>query len=871
MKRLVTVFALLIAIGVIAFAYTGAPTGIWEGLGKNTEKQAYNPASAGMDAKKVLPVWMYPEIDDGQVFEKTLDSDGVTVHNGGSVSWQTAGVDTAPVGLKSDDNPGDMKGSKFMYATAVYNIALESDQMASVDYTFSGLPKGDYQINLSVPSNLTINDDYYAVCNYAYVRIKINGEQPFNSVVDMSREAYSGRWIYATAETINLPDTANTVTVTITNIGDYLEEDSLSEDTVPAIVLADAVRIIKLSTAQMVGSPVAERAGAGSVIVDDSELIYDGSAWRKLDILHAPYLAEGQMALGNSYSYLPKNARNGANNARLPFSVGATGDYRLKIHCPQTDGVLEGDYIVNTLGSASTYSFSVVDDTDTVLSNFTGTTGPQGWLTLSSNSLYSFSAGRVYYLEINAGQGTLTDGMTFDALKVERVNEADGGVYPGNGFPIVYTSINEADEGVDSANPAHWQGRLCAVNATGDDENKVATDLWTYPNKDTDKWGLYEGPVPGGFATTPLVTSALDPRTGRLEKVLFVGDKSGIFYAFDASGADYASGNATGSRLLFKGPGLFINEVPVAADRQTAAPGLAFGSSYTRLDTGASSMDYNITSKDRAACGDVDVVDEYKVVASGFNYRIKMFVPNLPDTVGSRFDVIVEYGLGGSKEIKTIADQEIKTSDLGCWKSVDGGSHFARPTRVTLKYKSGGFIAADQIWLYPSTVPGEDPAFGDAAPIANVNKAAAGTPADELGCATQVYATTANGRTWTYELSHMWNDDAKCIGRLVWARPALADAAPDGGATPLYADGSLFTFTQSAATHGSWKLTRYSWLDTREFSNEGGYVDAEDLGVFEGGDGPKAISGFKGSDGKWYVAVPTGKADDKQLAVCSWK
>ena len=40
MKRFVTVFALLIAIGVIAFAYTGAPVGIWEGLGKNTEKQA---------------------------------------------------------------------------------------------------------------------------------------------------------------------------------------------------------------------------------------------------------------------------------------------------------------------------------------------------------------------------------------------------------------------------------------------------------------------------------------------------------------------------------------------------------------------------------------------------------------------------------------------------------------------------------------------------------------------------------------------------------------------------------------------------------------------------------------------------------------
>ncbi|MBR4749171.1 MAG: hypothetical protein IK083_06345, partial [Abditibacteriota bacterium] len=884
MKRFVTVFALLIAIGVIAFAYSGTPIGIWEGLGNNTEKQAFNPDSRDMDAKKVVPIWIYPEIDDGQVFEKTLDSEGVVVNNDSEAAWAAAGVDTTPVGLKGDENPGDMRGSKFMYCESVYGVAVDAGQTAAIDYTFSGLPKGDYQVNLSIPSKLTINNNDYNLCNTAYVRIKVNGNAAFTTAVDMSREQYSGEWIYAGMDTLVLPDEDNTVTVTITNFGEYLDEDTLSEDQAPAIVLADAVRLIKLSTAQMVGSPVAERAGVGSVIFDDKDLQFENGSWQQLDLDHVPILASGQIALGNSVSVLRQQDVHGGNEARLAFSVGALGDYRIKIHCPQTSDDIEmesGFGPINVEGTTSTYSFRIEDDTEVTKADFTGTTGPGGWLTLSSDPLIRFVPGRVYYLVIEPGRSTTTNGMLFDALKLDPAMLSPDAEFSANGFPIVYTSINEADDRVDSALPAHWQGRLCAVNATGDDENKVATDLWTYPNKNTDKWGLYEGPVVGGFATTPLVTTAMDPRTGRLEKVLFVGDKSGIFYAFDAAGSDYASGNKTNARLLFKGPGLFINELAANTNRIVPANGIAFGSSYAMLNSDDASMEYVISAKDRAACGDEDVVDEYefKTVASGFDYGIKVFVPNVPQTVGSTFEVMVEYGVGGSKNIKTIQGLQIKASDLGSWKKVSGDLHFARPTKVTVKYTGGAFLAADQIWLYPFTVPGEDLAFGDAAPVADINKAPAGTPAAELACASQVFATTANGRTWCYELSHMWNDDAKCIGRLVWCTPNLNDAAPEGGATPLFADHSsysddyLVTFTKNPNDTGDrWTLTRYSWLKDRVFSNETYEIYAEDRHVIDGcGDGPKAISGFKASDGTWYCSVPTGNPDSNQLLVYSFK
>ncbi len=881
MKRFVTVFALLIAIGVIAFAYTGAPVGIWEGLGKNTEKQAFNPDSGDMDAKKIVPIWIYPEIEDGQVFEKTLDSEGVSVTNGTEASWANAGVGTSPVGLKSDENPGDMRGSKFMYCQAVYGAAADSGQTAGIEYSFTGLPKGDYQVNLSVPSNLTINTANYNVCNIAYVRMSINGGAQFTTMVDMSRVQYSGEWIYAGTDTLVLPDTTNTVTVTITNFGEYLDEDTLSEDLSPAIVLADAVRLIKLSTAQMVGSPVAERAGAGSVIINDSDLMFEGGSWQRLDLDHAPLLAAGQMALGNAVTCLRQEDVTAANEARLPFSVGKTGVYNFRIHCPQMGVDIEFDPgfgFINPTGTTSTYAFEIQTAAGGVIRSFTGVTGPQGWLNIASGSTVDLLAGENYYLVIKPGESTTAHGIMFDALKLDLVNEAVSGVFPGNGFPIVYTSINEADDAVDSSCMAHWQGRLCAVNATGDDEDKVAQDIWTYPNKDTSKWGLYEGPVPGGFATTPLVTTAMDPRTGRLEKVLFVGDKSGIFYAFDAAGSDYASGNKTNPRLLFKGPGLFINELAPSSGSLVPAEGIAFGSSYAKLTTAEPNMEYVISAKDRAACGDEDVADEnnYKIVDSGFDYGVKIFVPNVPETVGTEFEVMVEYGVGGTKKIKTIENLQIRAQDLGSWKTVDGGNHFARPTRVTVKFRDGSFLAADQIWLYPFTVPGEDLAFGDAAPVADVIKAADGTPAAELACASQVYATTANGRTWCYELSHMWNDDARCIGRLVWCAPNLNDAAPAGGATPLYCeietDGQLVTFTKRADDpDNTWDLIRYQSLKDRVFSNENSWgMYAPNRWAIPGcGDGPKAISGFRGSDGKWYVSVPTGKADSEQLLVCS--
>ncbi|MBP5274357.1 MAG: hypothetical protein ILO36_05415, partial [Abditibacteriota bacterium] len=463
MKRFVTVFALLIAIGVIAFAYTGAPVGIWEGLGKNTEKQAFNPKSAGMDARNVVPIWIYPQIEDGDVYEKTLDSAGVTVNNSDEVQWNTAGVNTEPVGLAQDENSGDMRGSKFMYAEAFYNASMQPSEFATIDYEFTDLPKGEYQVNLSVPSDLTINRNGYEVCNIAYVKLAINGGAPFDAIVDMSRDAYSGEWIYVTSDILDLTETSNTVKVTITNAGQYLDEQTLSEESPASIVLADAVRLIRLSTAKMVGSPVAERAGAGSVIIDDSDLMFEGGSWQRLDLDHASYLADGQMALGNAVSYLRKEKVSAANEARLPFSVGLTGVYNFKIHCPQTADDIEfesGFELPNPKGTVSTYAFEIQTAAGGTVKSFTGVTGPQGWLDVASGSTVDLLAGENYYLVIKPGASTTEHGMIFDALKLDLVNESVNGVFPGNGFPIVYTSINEADEEVDSSYMAHWQGRL---------------------------------------------------------------------------------------------------------------------------------------------------------------------------------------------------------------------------------------------------------------------------------------------------------------------------------------------------------------------------------------------------------------------------
>ena len=164
-----------------------------------------------MDARNVVPIWIYPQIEDGDVYEKTLDSAGVTVNNSDEVQWNTAGVNTEPVGLAQDENSGDMRGSKFMYAEAFYNASMQPSEFATIDYEFTDLPKGEYQVNLSVPSDLTINRNGYEVCNIAYVKLAINGGAPFDAIVDMSRDAYSGEWIYVTSDILDLTDTSNTV------------------------------------------------------------------------------------------------------------------------------------------------------------------------------------------------------------------------------------------------------------------------------------------------------------------------------------------------------------------------------------------------------------------------------------------------------------------------------------------------------------------------------------------------------------------------------------------------------------------------------------------------------------------------------------
>ena len=762
-RKIFILFAILTACTIAVSAFDGFPTRIWDTIGNNTERQASNLKADNIDARSINPIWIYPRIDAGSIWIKTLDDTADVTVTDGMFEWNEAGDGSHPVGIEGTQNLSDMRSSKFLWVEATSDLGIVDDEISKVKYEFKNLDKGDYQTNLSVPSNLTINDnDDYAICNQARVIIQVNDEFPLSFNVNLNKDSYSGKWIYAGNEVWHVGTDNSTISVTITNIGRHIlnngdnSEDSDAISQIP-IVLADAVRLVKMSDAKTVGSPVSGRMLDGTIIKDDFQVSYDSQEWEPVIInsmFNYSYLADleiGEIAYNNRVLY----ALNGGT-ATYELTPLYSGAYEIKINLPK---------MANIPNQVISQDFKLLDDTGTPVGEFSVPVGG-GWQLFGPNT-FDLEAGKTYLLQ-SVTQGA-DAGCVLDAVKMTLISASQFG------FPMLFTSLSNYVGDKPNFTNILYTGKFVGINASGDDGSNVAKDVWSYPNESVDLWEPLEGPVAKGFATSPLLLQMKDHDGERDLMAAFVGDENGVFYAFDASGSNM--GSIGQSRLLFKGPGIFKSE-PLNAPNgwtQTGFTETAFGAKY--LYSGHSSADqiiFEISDTDRFAAGDGDIIDSFgTVVDSHFKYKLKIWIPSDAGTsIGAQMRIGVDYGI--SNLLHKDYTVTIGGSDLGTWKNIDAVYSFSRVSRVTIE-PVYGVAVVDNIWLAPALPPGEDYDFGDVVPVADILIAPDGSTLSDLQRASKVFATTAAGRVWAFDITALFNINSNRIGKLAYAYPTLTN------------------------------------------------------------------------------------------------
>lgn len=820
MRKFFVILAILVVtVAITVYAFDGFPRGIWETIGMNTERQAQNVKSNNMDARQIAPIWVYPRMEDGFSWVKKLGDADVTVTDSSS-AWVSAGVDTTPVGLDGAVNPGDMRSSHFLWTEAFYSADLEEDQISTVEYKFTNVPKGEYQINLSIPSNLTINsNNAYTVCNQARILVKVNDGLEVPVQVNMSRDAYSGKWIYVSDDTWVAEKADSFISVKVTNIGTYMlsaSEEGEGTTVGTPIVLADAVRLVQLSNLQTVGSPVSARANSGYIIKDDFQARYDNQTWSAVQIGSAysnkgeVALAPGEIAYNNQVLYSP----SGAGAAAYDIIVPKTGKYTFKFNIPKIAGT--------RFVQAANETFYLYDYNNVLMGDYTFVGAGGGWRQFTDNTFY-LESGKTYTIKTDAN----CLGYVLDAVKVELDTYTDGGnTFKYAGYPVVYTALNEDVSENSGYTGIEFLGRFAAVNATGDDGNEVAKEIWRYPSADFNTWGPLEGPVAGGFATSPLLVRMKDSKGEKDLMATFIGDKNGIFYAFDASGGNESK--TSQHRLLFKGPGIFKSEPlsPVTGWAQSDVSAAAFGGRYLYASNpNVDPIKFSISESERYSIGDGDEYDaKGNVLSTNFKYRIKLWIPSVALYAGSKINVAVEHGL---TPMRSSYNVDISSADLGTWKNIDDVDTFNRVLSVSVKPVTGVCVV-DNVWFAPALPQDEEYAFGEPAFVTDTLISPEGSALFDLQKPTKVFAVTAEGRVWAFDITSIFNTENK-TGKLAWVFPKLDEKFYyKSNTTPTWNNKYLYIAGKTSALGNTWDI-RAVW-DTR--SMDSGYHD-DDLTNFK--------------------------------------
>jgi len=813
-NKLIILLIIISMLGVCAFALDFLPLQVWPTVNGNSQHTGQNLKENTITPSRLNPMWIYPNLLAGTDYiMKTLDSDGVTVVG----DWADSLSDNPLVSANDiyirSKNTSDKKHFKYIEAERT------PADTSYISYKFDNLRVGDkYQMFLAIPSKLVDNKYGYKLANTAFVNIRYQDasgqDKSFDTIVNMSREQYAGAWIYISGNSVTVGKN-KTIEIRITNKGYYQDNTTeVTEDTTDlALMLADAVRIVRLSNREMVGSPVSLKFQGDSLLLDTNDAVYNSNYWgtevssSSLIVKNTSNIPINYNLKLDSYSnpinddflvYAPSSNVTNVDDRKIAwnFNVNRNGKYDIYVNILKfATQPASGTY---NFENQSTQSYDVVMNGASIGSPNSISVTSGGWKYLGTYSLNTGKKCSVSLLptnDFNFNVVATTPPQIYVADAVRIISNTSDFVGAPVGMTAYNRKISETPIGSDwddatlsAVGIKNW-GDFSAFNIRG------GAEVWHYANNDASNWEDLEGPVSGGFATSPTLSYMKDPKDNRKEVLAaFVGGKDGVFYAFDVTGTNFGeSSNINNSRLLFKGPGIFLSESKTGVGTsalngwsKSATTMAAYGGNYLyTTNLSADPIKFTITDLMRTKAGDITYYNTEKgnntfnsKAYSSWNYKVKMWIPPVLDGVGVSYNVNVSY-YDYKDEQNTFNTYTVlvEEKDLGTWKDINVNDNFKAINEVSITPKSiptGKKAILDNIWCVPSLPAGEDYAFGDASPVVDIDAYNTEDNDFRQWQASRVFATTAAGRIWTYDLNNGLDTDNK-IGRLVWTFPKIED------------------------------------------------------------------------------------------------
>lgn len=831
MKRKLTIISILIIVGVTLFAANFTPIATWPFKGLNAQRTGQTKEVTDINPKNLDVEWMYPSIsEDTDYIVRTIDSSSTIIGS----EWISSKNPAAQVEANPDRIwTGGDEDPHFLYTIG----EAANTSPSYVEFNFDGLREGDeYQVFMSVPSDLTVNTTGYNLATSQYVMLEYQDENGFAKsgeyAVNISREEYAGSWMYITGNLVTIgPD--GKLSIKISNKCSYNVKSDDENSTVysdTAIGLADAVRIVRVYDRDMVGSSVACSFPKSSFILDSDNVEYDSSAWVKASN-HFGFYVNDNFFMTNTHP----NAVPLHNNM-----------FVLKPDCATTDKTFTYNFTIDTAGLYKLFSNNMMFLNTTYALNgknyksFVNYPTQKYSIYKGSTLVDSFSVDMIddgwdYFgtVELSAGSykmvmepttintvptnGDAPSAYVVDAIKFERANDnitaliTDVGSNPV-GIAAFNMDLRDTELGADFSNSFLSSIGVKDYGFVSAFQIKGSTEYWKYPNYDCSKWIDVEGPV-RSFATSPTLSYIPDPNDPtKTILAAFVGDCDGIVYGFDVTGAEYGStGLHPKSKLLFKGPGIFLPEpIELAGTSEIANWSVSdsnygsFGSRYLYTDSPyVSPIKWNITDDMREKAGDATVYNMNKSLTgfvdksySQWNWKVKFWVPPVEKSVGTHYTINVTWfnedtGDNGYKNY----DVQIDYSDLGTWKSVSVNDTYKNIKSVSIapmSIPSGKVAIVDNIWLYPALPAGEVFDFTEGCEfVTNTEKYLSNDVMPEMN-ASLLFTPTSEGRMIAYDIKNGIDGQNK-IAKIAWEYPKFADRKTEAMASaPSYTNSRLY-------------------------------------------------------------------------------
>ncbi len=830
MKTKICILTILIMLmGASVFALDFLPKDTWPFVGRTMQRTGQNLDANNIDAANLDITYDYPSITEGTDFRiKTLADTGVTVGDGWIPGHGTDGLyQTDP-----DQIYSKIGSQKIFYYSPADITPVE---VSYVEYEFTGLRPGDrYQCFMTVPCNPTSNETGYDLATAAYVRVEYLNQYgntaATETTVNLTRPKYAASWLYCSGD-IYTVGADGKLTIKISNRGKrdatVIEDDEQVVVSTECLVLADAVRIVRVPQRTMVGSAVACNFPGliyelgSSFIVNGSTAIYNQNEYNRVannfgmyvkndaDIMHFFMTRTKPSAVPNDMYVLRPDAVNPQGTFTYPFKVTQSGMYDIDLNVLTfatdyysdrlTQGSPDSNSANHSLLNYNTQTYKIYNG-DSLIGTVTVDMTNPGWNKLGAFELTAGADCKVVFeptgFDPRPSLERIPKAYVMDAIKVTRNHTYDvfttsdvGGKYVGVtafNVDLVETPLGRvwSDDFMDSIGLQTW-------GAVGAFTLRSTQELWRYPDFTPADWDALEGPVPGGFATSPALVYMPDPvdNTKTILAALCAG-YDGVLYAFDVTGTN--PGGEGNARLIFKGPGIFLSEPEAGVGTsklsgwsKSSSTMAAFGGTYLYTsNVDATPVVFRITDQMREKAGDYTLYSQNTSMSdfvgkkyTTFKWRVKVWIPPVQRLEGSRLKVkVTSFDSTNGKDVLGEYIVPVATADLGTWKLIDTNATFNAPSEVSIEPDTITDIACvDNIWLCPALPPGEELEFAEGSEIAvDIDKYGVEDSSVNTMAVSTVYAPTAAGRIFAYSLKD-GVDATNKIAKLIWTFPKIDD------------------------------------------------------------------------------------------------